>query len=386
MELADHVREDADVVANEICASSSRFRRIAANVLVGLGFVFDLICLLVFLALLAATPVLQFYTLGYMLECAARVARDGRWWHSLPGMHVAGRLGAGMLGTLVIILPLRLVGDQLADARLIDPTSDLVASYGRLYVAMLVIGTAHLLTAWCRGGRFRYFLRPISNARWLVRLLRRQEAFSRPATLADVWARDVNLARAWHFVSLGARGYLGAAVWLFLPTSLLAAGKNQPGVGWLGGILLILVLWYVPFAQVHFAATDRWLAAFDVRFIRAQFRRAPAAHLAAFSLTVILALPLYLLSIEKIPSDVLWMPALLFVATMLPAKIVLGWAYYRAKSREMPASRWLVWPCQLGLLPLSAAYVLFVFFTQYTGWYGAMGLFRHHAFLLPSPF
>ena len=38
------------------------------------------------------------------------------------------------------------------------------------------------------------------------------------------------------------------------------------------------------------------------------------------------------------------------------------------------------------MLPVVGFYVLIVFFTQYTAWYGKWSLYEQHAFLLPVPF
>src|SRR5262245_27690426 len=112
-------------------------------------------------------------------------------------------------------------------------------------------------------------------------------------------------------------------IWLVLPVTLLAlANKTGPLFGLLrpairnpqsaaafvdlgyvagfllglvGLVLLALVLLYLPFLQVHFAAEGRFRAFFAIRTVRQRFRRATWMFAFAFFLTLLFALPLYLL-------------------------------------------------------------------------------------------
>src|SRR5262245_39482409 len=59
----------------------------------GVEFVFGLVALVVGLAVLAAIPVLQFLSLGYLLEAGGRVARSGRLRDGWIGVRTAARLG-----------------------------------------------------------------------------------------------------------------------------------------------------------------------------------------------------------------------------------------------------------------------------------------------------
>ena len=44
------------------------------------------------------------------------------------------------------------------------------------------------------------------------------------------------------------------------------------------------------------------------------------------------------------------------------------------------------WTARLAMVPVAIYYAFIVFLTQYTGWHGVLGLYEHHAFLLPVPF
>ena len=70
--------------------------------------------------------------------------------------------------------------------------------------------------------------------------------------------------------------------------------------------------------------------------MRDHFRRAPLAFLIALVVTLLFALPLYLLKIEIIPREAAWLPSLVFVAFIFPARLLSGWAYARAERRTAP--------------------------------------------------
>ncbi len=84
-------------------------------------YVFGCATLFVGLAVLATLPVLQLMSLGYLLEAAGRVARTGRVTAGLIGVRKAARLGSIVLGTWLLLLPLRLVSLLSGSARLIEP-------------------------------------------------------------------------------------------------------------------------------------------------------------------------------------------------------------------------------------------------------------------------
>src|SRR5690349_917339 len=67
-----------------------------------LEWAFGAATLVVALAVLAATPVLQFLSLGYLLEAAGRVARTGRLRAGFIGVRRAARVGGIVLGTWLV--------------------------------------------------------------------------------------------------------------------------------------------------------------------------------------------------------------------------------------------------------------------------------------------
>ena len=106
----------------------------------------------------------------------------------------------------------------------------------------------------------------------------------------------------------------------------------------------------------------------------------------ALLLTLTFAVPLYLLKIEMIPRETAWLPSLVFLAFIYPARILSGWAYGRSLRRQPPRHWFFRWTGRLAIVPVAAFYVLVVFLTQYTGWHGIWSLYEQHAFLLPVPF
>ena len=120
--------------------------------------------------------------------------------------------------------------------------------------------------------------------------------------------------------------------------------------------------------------------------VRACYRRAPWAFAFVFFLTLLFALPLFLLKIEMIPREAAWLPSLVFILFIFPARLLTGWAYALAKRRVEPRNWFFRWTGRLAMLPTAAIYVGILFFTQYTAWEGVWSLYEQHAFLLPVPF
>jgi len=116
------------------------------------------------------------------------------------------------------------------------------------------------------------------------------------------------------------------------------------------------------------------------------FRRAPIAFWFALLITLLSALPLYLLKIELTPPEVTWLPSLVFVMFIIPARFLTGWAVGRARRHERPRFFLFRWMSRLAALPVLATYVFIVYFTQYVSWYGVWSLYEQHAFLVPVPF
>ena len=349
-------------------------------------WLFGAASLIVALAVVATIPILQVLSLGYLLEASGRVARSGRLRDGFVGVRQAARAGSLALGLWLISLPLWLVSSLWSDARLIDPDSSTTRGWFVALLILSVLTVMHGIGACLRGGRLRHFLwpRPI---RFFRDFFQRN---SYPRIRDAVWDFVVEM-RLPYFFWLGLRGLVGAVAWLFIPVTMLAvASRMQPGVGaltgFIGGALLVLVLAHLPFLQARFAAENRLGVMFSLRENRRTFARAPLAFFIALTATLLLALPLYLLKIEILPREAAWLPSLLFVTSIFPARLLVGWACGRARRREMPRHWFWRLGSRLAMLPVVSMYVLLVYFTQYLSWYGVWSLYEQHAFLLPVPF
>jgi hypothetical protein len=284
-------------------------------------------------------------------------------------------------------MPIRLLAMLAADAEIIDAGGAASTRFQVLTVGMAVVVTLHLCLAVARGGRLSCFFRPIRNIRWL------KSEFKTGAylTRADRHVRDVMAAfRFRYHIWLGFRGFIGSLVWLVPPTILFAAAERTQGgqilVSIIGGVLLAVVLCHLPFLQAQFAAENRLRAMFDWRAARLRFRQAPLAFLLALILLYALATPLYLAKVRLPPQDAMWLLTVVFIASIWPTRLAVGWAYGRAMMRGRPANRAWIWLSRLLMVPFVSAFVIVLFFTQFIDEHGKLALFEHHALLLPVPF
>jgi hypothetical protein len=141
----------------------------------------------------------------------------------------------------------------------------------------------------------------------------------------------------------------------------------------------------LPFLQANFAQSGCFEALFDWRKVRRQFSRAPLAFWFALLVTLLFAIPLYLLKIELTPRELAWAPSLLFVTFIFPARILTGWALSRALRRDQPRHWFARWTARLGILPVALAYVLANYFVPFLASNGVLSLLEQHAFLVPAP-
>src|SRR5262249_6827442 len=159
-------------------------------------------------------------------------------------------------------------------------------------------------------GKLRYFFVPLLAP--LVLLIRIIEGGYYTRCRDAVWQfvqPGQLLACAW----MGLRGFAGAFLWLVLPISLLALGRVVPPVRFLRAWLLAIVLVFLPFAQIHFAARNDLRAFADFRGVWRVWDKAPWACTVALIVTLAFALPLYALKLEMIPREVAWLPSLVFI-------------------------------------------------------------------------
>ena len=296
-----------------------------------LDWLFGFLALIFGLAALSVIPILNCFSLGYLLEASGRVAGEkGRLSAGFVGVRKAAVLGRIVIGAWLFILPVRFVAGMWRDAELIAPGSPNSVAWRIGLIILTVLAVAHIAWACIRGGRIRHFLwpAPVRFFRWI----------GRPGTYTNM--RDTTLdylasLRLPHYFWLGARGFVGAVIWLALPVAILIGASHIPNSGGaaivalIGAGLLAIVVLYLPFLQTHFARENRFAALFEIRTVRSLFRRAPIAFWIALLITLLFALPLYLLKIQLTPREVAWLPSLLFVVFIFPAAC-------------SPAGRWVV--------------------------------------------
>jgi hypothetical protein len=351
----------------------------------GMRWVFGMLTLMMGLSVISVIPVLNVLSLGFLLEVSGRVARGGRLRDGFIGIQKAATLGSILLGTWLVLWPVRLVAGFWEDAEVIAPGS------GNALILRLVVALISALTLWhiswscVRGGKLRHFLwpAPFRFFHWLARP-------DKYATIRNHVLEYLVGLRLPYYFWLGLRGFVGAVAWLLVPVGILVlASKSPTGAGILlslaGMFLLFLVVQHLPFAQAHFACTKQFESLFDVREVRRMFQRAPVAWWTALLVTLLFALPLYILKVELTPRDLAWLPSLVFVAFIYPSRLLTGWAVGRAMRREEPRHWFFRWLSRFAILPVAGFYAVFVYLTQFYAWSGSLSLLEQHAFLVPAP-
>jgi hypothetical protein len=343
---------------------------------------FGVVSLFCGLAVLAAVPVGQILALGYLLESSGRVARTGRLRDGFIGVRTAANFGGIALAVFLMWLPLYFLSIQAEAARIIDPNGRIARQWEGWLTLLATVFALHATAAILRGGRLRHFINPL-NLVWLVLRVFKGGLYTEARD--RLWNTVVGL-RLPHYFWLGVRGFFGAFLWLAIPLLLLGLGHRAPAVGLLGGLMLAVVVLYVPFLQVRFARDNRLRAFREFRQVRAAFRRAPLAFALALWVHLLFAIPLYILKIEVIPRDLVFLEGLMFLLFIFPARLLGGWAYARGARRAVPRFWMLRWFGRFAVIPIVFAYVFVVFLSQHLGWQGVGSLYEQHAFLLPVPF
>ncbi|MCA9216708.1 MAG: hypothetical protein KDB27_26745 [Planctomycetales bacterium] len=350
------------------------------------NWVFGFCSMIVSLAVLATIPILQFLSLGYLLEASGRIARTGRIRDGFIGIDRFARVGSIVLGTTLALMPVWFVSSLTNSSIIINGPSQESRFMGSVFVLTSLAAVGHIVWAWFRGGRLRSFFWPAP-----IRLIKQLKRGGWVAEARDATCEFVEGLRLPYFFMLGIRGFAGALVWLFVPVTLLAIGTidAQPIgglIGFVGSLATAFVVLHLPFVQARFAINNDMSEFFRLSGVRSDFRRAPVAFWMALFCTLLFALPLYLLKAELIPREAAWLPSLVFVVFMYPSRLITGWAISRAQRRDTPRHVVFRWSSRLAAMPVVAFYVGFVFFTQYVSWYGRWSLYEQHAFLLPVPF
>ncbi len=349
-----------------------------------LGGLWNLMSLTVLLAIVAAIPIVQLVSLGYLLRAAANLSAGQPWRTALPGAVLAGRILTFALFAALMWLPVWLVTDLSYSVQLLRPGTAQATVWRALAFAVAFGWLAHVTWAAMRGGRWWHLLwsRPIR----FVCEIWRPRTWSRAAD--DLWSL-FERSRCVELWWLGLRAALGAFVWLAIPVSLMIIGLRAEHIeihallGLIGAISLTWVMLYLPFLQILMAERNRYAEVFNVREVRRRFRHAPLAMGLSLIALFALSIPLYLLRIEATPEQLTWLPSLFFVALMFPSKLLLGAAMGYGARRPKPRNFVLRWSARLLCVAASLTYVGALYIAQFVAWQGVYVMYFQHAVLVP---
>ncbi len=358
---------------------------IISRCLSAVTWLFGFTTIIAALAACSVIPLLNFLSLGYLLHVSGTVARTGRLRDGFIGVRKAAVVGGLVAGTWLVLWPARLLSGFWRDAELIAPGSPTATAWRAALIVVTLLTFLHIAWAWIRGGKLVHFAWPAPLRFW--KWLWSPGKFE---NLQRVGTDCVLGLRLPFYFWLGLRGFFGALCWLVLPVGLLLLATRLPVgpaalVSFPALLMLLIVAIHLPFLQAHFAETGRFSAMFEWREVRARFRRAPLAFWLALLVTLLFAIPLYLLKIELTPRELAWLPSLVFVAFIFPARVLTGWATSRALRREKDRHWTARWLGRLAILPVALVYCLVVYLTPFLSWNGARSLLEQHAFLVPAP-
>lgn len=354
---------------------------------IGLGFLFFL------LAGLAAIPVLNFIAFGMLLDAEAKVGRSGRFRAGFPLLEYSTRVGMIVLMVGLAISPVLLTTSIVNSQDVVRQLSGLPPGGMRAFKVFLQIAMfTHLMLAIANGGSFWSFLRPIRNLRRFIKRLRSGEFVA----AVNVWSeRFLAVFKPLQHFKLAIYAVVGALCWLIIPMTLLSTATLNPRqegptilallVSLLGGLLVIPVVAWLPLLQCHQAATGRFTAIFDIRVAREIIARVPMRWVLSTFLLFGLAVPLYASKVVIPPADAYWLLTPLFIATIYPTRLLIGWTYGTGLQKEERQYFFLRWPFKIVMFGLLAVYSLILFAIPMISESGFRGLLDNHAFLLPIP-
>lgn len=402
---------------------------------------FGVASMIVILAVLAAIPVVQFLTHGYLLEVAGRVGRTGQLRSAFFGLAKASKIGQIILGTLICMLPAYFNSLSWHNAELISPGSDIANSRRIILWIVTLLSVTHVAAAWFCGGQLKHFfwpvIAPVSLVLWAIRrvlglpgcrtFIGRITNPVAPNLVGDLantkplkdWflpvvvfkavveGRLLNDAREqlWkffidlrlhHYFWMGVRGLIGTMIWLLIPSAvflmatMIFRSDINDGVAILfilpGMLLAGLVFTFLFAVQANFARTNRFQAFFDLGTAFRVLRSSPIMFFVAITLSFVLVLPLFLLMIEPIDPQLAWAPCLVYVALLWPGKVLAGKAISRGVGRTQAAHFMISYPLICAMVAIAASYSLLLYFTQFVAASGPFSFIQNPVFTIPAPY
>ena len=355
-----------------------------------------LACLVVMLALAASIPVVNIVAFGYMMDVQGRVARTGRFRSAFLLLPAAQRLGGVLLAVWLWLWPVQFLASVARDSWLLAPGRAVAWFWIGALVFVSSLIALHLLLAIACGGGWWRFIRPSSNTRLLLVYLRSGEYWRNAHSAIYEFGAALQLP---HLVRLGLLGYVAAYVWLTVPALLFTmlddVTSTRQILAFLAGcVTLTATLLWLPLLLAHVAAECRWGAMVEFATVRKLAGHTPCCWAIStatlFACSVVPLLYLALFKIRIPPHDATWDLMLVFLVTVIPARVLVGWVYHRAtqRTRSAPSWLWRIWQCANGAA-LCAGIGFYVYFLNLVATGGELGehaIWQFHALLLPLPF
>src|SRR5215813_3003258 len=143
-------QNETEMPASPSVVSAPKVRNWLSRLLAWIGSVFEWLCgaltLTVTLAVLSVIPILNFLSLGYLLEASGRVARAKRLRAGFVGVRKAAVFGRIVVGTWLILWPLRFIASMERDAKLIADGS-VVRGWRIAFFIFAVFSIGHIVWA-----------------------------------------------------------------------------------------------------------------------------------------------------------------------------------------------------------------------------------------------
>src|SRR5215831_17700880 len=116
-------QNEADLPTEHPLEATPKGRNLLLRAFAGIGSVLEWLCgaltLTVTLAVPSVIPILNFLSLGYLLDASGRVAKTKRLRAGFIGVRKAAVFGRIVVGTWLILWPLRFISSMEKDAKLI---------------------------------------------------------------------------------------------------------------------------------------------------------------------------------------------------------------------------------------------------------------------------
>lgn len=375
----------------EALPSSPSWREFPLRAAARLGqAVLGALCGIVLLALMASVPVLNVLALGYLLGMVGRVARTGKLGAALFLAPITARVAGMLLFGALLTFPLRFLAELARDATMLAPWSFTACCWTLLAVAVSLLVTLHVILAMGRGGSWWWFFRPLNNLRWTKARLRDGTYLAQ----ADQTLRTLVIAlQPWQHFRLGLFGFAGVYLWMLLPALVFDQAPAFSGAGrvftsLVGGAALVLLFGWMPFLLTHYAVENRWQAWLDWKGIRQRFRHSPfcwtLSALLLYGLSMLVMLYVALVKNKMPTHEARWDVMIVFMVTLIPAKLFVAWVWQRAGRVK---ESWRSWQWfNRALLAFGLGwYVYFIFLAHTGGQLGQSALWQFHSLLLPFP-